>query len=187
MIPNTPPLPFNLLVVINNWFMAFILVILTSKKILTVLLITVLGLLLSSISMAETTVSPLKCKTPISQQPIAFVPFSNDLVLSPIILSDLNRTNLNIISENLPELPSNRLQVIKQKLIWQTFSVCYLIVGNTHINNDKVVVDYEFIEIESGNFMGSRKFLRVDNDPKSLRYGAHVIADEIYEAITYNE
>ena len=94
--------------------------------------------------------APLEVVEKIPKNQVAFVPFANDSTFSPIILSDLNKTELKVTSAELPQLPHSSSDIINSLPLWQSLDISYLIVGSTHINGDKIIVDYEVIDISTG-------------------------------------
>lgn len=123
---------------------------------------------------------------PKQQTQVAFVPFANDSTLSAIIINDLSRTELNLISQDLPQQLHSSSELAGTLAVWQDTGISYLVVGSTRSNHGKVVIDYEVIDVISGRVLRGKQSLSADDNKYSMRYSAHVIADKIYELITDN-
>ncbi len=121
---------------------------------------------------------------PNQQNQVAFVPFSNDSILFPVILNDLNRTELKVTNRDLPHQPHSSSELINNLSVWQKSGIPFLVVGNTRIERKKVIIDYEVIDIKSGRVIEGKQTLSADYNARSMRYAAHSIADKIYEIIT---
>ncbi|MDN3452401.1 MULTISPECIES: translocation protein TolB [unclassified Psychrobacter] len=121
---------------------------------------------------------------PKQQNQIAFVPFAGDTVMSPIISSDLNHTELKVTSENLPQQPRSSSELSGTLPVWQSIGIPYLVVGSTSTNRGKVTTNYEVIEVKSGRILAGKQSLTANNNKESMRYASHVIADKVYELIT---
>ena len=121
---------------------------------------------------------------PIQQSQVAFVPFAGDSVLSPIILNDLNRTELKVTSQGLPQQPRSSSELSGTLPVWQSIGIPYLVVGSTSTNRGKIVTDYEVIDVKTGRVLEGKQTLSADNNKESMRYAGHVIADKVYELIT---
>ena len=142
------------------------------------------SLVLMSSAIAAPVVLQLDYDIPVQQNQVAFIPFAGDNILSPIILKDLNRTELKVTSQGLPQQPRSSAELAGTLPVWQSIGIPYLVVGSTSSNRGKVVTDYEVIEVKSGNILGGKQTLSADNNAQSMRYAGHVIADKIYELIT---
>ena len=121
---------------------------------------------------------------PIQQSQVAFVPFAGDSVLSPIILNDLNRTELKVTSQGLPQQPRSSSELSGTLPVWQSIGIPYLVVGSTSTNRGKIVTEYEVIDVKTGRVLEGKQTLSADNNKESMRYAGHVIADKVYELIT---
>ena len=156
----------------------------TSKTLLVAALTSASILLIMPTAFAAPVVLQLDYDIPVQQNQVALVPFAGDSVLSPIILSDLNRTELKVTSQGLPQQPRSSSELAGTLPVWQSMGIPYLVVGSTRSNRGKVVTDYEVIDVKSGNILGGKQSLTSDNDAQSMRYAGHVIADKVYELIT---
>ncbi|SNT69602.1 translocation protein TolB [Psychrobacter sp. LV10R520-6] len=156
----------------------------THKKLLITLLASASGLLVAPSLFAAPVVLELDYEIPVQQNQVAFVPFAGDSVLSPIILSDLSRTELNVTSKNLPQQPRSSSELAGTLPVWQNMGIPYLVIGSTRTNRGKIVTDYEVIDVKSGLVIEGKQSLSADNNKESMRYAGHVIADKVYELIT---
>ncbi|MGM8908923.1 translocation protein TolB [Psychrobacter sp. 1U1] len=156
----------------------------THKKLLLSLLASTSSLLIASSVYAAPVVLELDYEIPVQQNQVAFVPFAGDSVLSPIILNDLSRTELNVTSKNLPQQPRSSSELAETLPVWQSLGIPYLVVGSTRTNRSKIETTYEVIDVKSGRVLQGKQSLSADNNQESLRYAAHVIADKVYELIT---
>lgn len=156
----------------------------THKKLLINLLAGASSLLVASSLYAAPVVLELDYEIPVQQNQVAFVPFAGDSVLSPIILNDLSRTELNVTSKNLPQQPRSSSELAGTLPVWQSLGIPYLVVGSTRTNRGKIETNYEVIDVKSGRVLQGKQSLSADNNQESLRYAAHVIADKVYELVT---
>ena len=156
----------------------------THKKLLLSLLASTSSLLIAPSVYAAPVVLELDYEIPVQQNQVAFVPFAGDSVLSPIILNDLSRTELNVTSKNLPQQPRSSSELAETLPVWQSLGIPYLVVGSTRTNRSKIETTYEVIDVKSGRVLQGKQSLSADNNQESLRYAAHVIADKVYELIT---
>lgn len=118
------------------------------------------------------------------QKQVAFIPFANDFTLSAIILKDLNKTELKVNSQDLPQQLHRSSELLESLPIWQNLGISYLVVGSTRTDCSKVIIDYEVIDTNNGQVIQGRQKLSADDDIMSMRYAAHIIADKVYELIT---
>lgn len=121
---------------------------------------------------------------PKQQSQLAFVPFAGDNAISPVVLNHLSQTELRATSQNLPQQPHSIRELTGTLPVWQKTAIPYLAVGSTQTNKGKVVTTFEVIDVKTGRSVGGEQVLTANNDPASLRYSGHVIADKIYELIT---
>ncbi|MDO5770320.1 MAG: translocation protein TolB [Psychrobacter sp.] len=121
---------------------------------------------------------------PRQQSQVAFVPFAGDSTISPVVLSDLSKSELKATSQNLPQQPHSSGELAGTLPIWQQTAIPYLVVGGTRSNKGSVVTDYEVIDLKTGRIIGGKQTLTSKSDASSLRYAGHVIADKVYELIT---
>ncbi|MBO1530114.1 PD40 domain-containing protein [Psychrobacter sp. F1192] len=156
----------------------------THKKLLITLLASAASLLIAPSVSANPVVLQLDYEIPVQQNQVALVPFAGDRLLSSVILNDLSRTELNVTNNDLPQQPHSSSELAGSLPVWQSLGIPYLVVGSTRSNRGKVITDYEVIEVKSGNVLEGKQSLTSDNDPQSLRYAGHVIADKIYELVT---
>lgn len=156
----------------------------TSKKLLSALIVGTSSLLMVSNSNSAPLVIDVDYDIPVQQSQVAFVPFAGDSVLSPIILNDLNRTELKVTSQGLPQQPRSSSELSGTLPVWQSIGIPYLVVGSTSTNRGKIVTDYEVIDVKTGRVLEGKQTLSADNNKESMRYAGHVIADKVYELIT---
>lgn len=154
------------------------------KKLLTALLASTASLVIVPSAFAAPVELQLDYEIPVQQNQVAFVPFAGDSTLSPIILNDLNRTELKVTSQGLPQQPRSSSELAGTLPVWQNMGIPYLVVGSTRNNSGKIVTDYEVINVQTGQVIEGKQSLSASNDKESLRYAGHVIADKIYELIT---
>ena len=156
----------------------------TSKKLLSALIVGTSSLLMVSNSNSAPLVIDVDYDIPVQQSQVAFVPFAGDSVLSPIILNDLNRTELKVTSQDLPQQPRSSSELSGTLPVWQSMGIPYLVVGSTSTNRGKIVTEYEVIDVKTGRVLEGKQTLSADNNKESMRYAGHVIADKVYELIT---
>ena len=156
----------------------------TSKKLLSALIVGTSSLLMVSNSNSAPLVIDFDYDIPVQQSQVAFVPFAGDSVLSPIILNDLNRTELKVTSQDLPQQPRSSSELSGTLPVWQSMGIPYLVVGSTSTNRGKIVTEYEVIDVKTGRVLEGKQTLSADNNKESMRYAGHVIADKVYELIT---
>ena len=156
----------------------------TSKKLLSALIVGTSSLLMVSNSNSAPLVIDVDYDIPVQQSQVAFVPFAGDSVLSPIILNDLNRTELKVTSQGLPQQPRSSSELSGTLPVWQSMGIPYLVVGSNSTNRGKIVTEYEVIDVKTGRVLEGKQTLSADNNKESMRYAGHVIADKVYELIT---
>lgn len=156
----------------------------TQKHLLASLIASTATFLVSPSVIAAPVVLELDYEIPVQKNQVAFVPFAGDSVLSPIVLNDLSKTELNVTSKDLPQQPHSSGELAGTLPVWQSMGIPYLVVGTTRSNRGKVVTDYEVIDVKSGRVLAGKQSLTADNDKQSMRYAGHVIADKVYELIT---
>lgn len=154
------------------------------KKLCLSLLASTSSLLLAPSVFAAPVVLELDYEIPVQKNQVAFVSFAGDSTLSPVILNDLSKTELNVTNQNLPQQPHSSSELAGSLPVWQSMGIPYLVVGSTRSNRGKVVTDYEVIDVKSGRVIEGKQSLTADNNKESMRYAAHVIADKVYELIT---
>lgn len=154
------------------------------KKLLTHLIIGTAGIIAAPSILAAPVVLELDYEIPVQQNQVAFVPFAGDSILSPIIVNDLSRTELNVTTNNLPQQPRSSSELTGTLPVWQSLGIPYLVVGRTSTNRGKVVTEYEVIDVKSGRVIEGIQSLSADNNKESMRFAGHVIADKVYELIT---
>lgn len=156
----------------------------THKKLSATLLASASSVFITSTALAAPVVLQLDYDIPVQQNQVAFVPFAGDSVLSPIILNDLNRTELKVTTTGLPQQPRNSGELSGTLPVWQSTGIPYLVMGNTRTDRGKIVTDYEVVEVNTGRVLEGKQTLSADNNKESIRYAGHVIADKVYELIT---
>lgn len=118
---------------------------------------------------------------------VAFVPFANDGVISPIVIKELNSSELNVTSQNLPQMPHSSADLSATLSQWQQLGIPYLVVGSTHSQAGKLVIEYEVIDVMSGRVLEGKQRTQVSNNTSSRNLAGLVIADKIYSLITGKE
>ncbi len=150
----------------------------------SVTLLFILSLFYTSHIQAEDTLPIVNCDKNNSKPTITFIPFSNDRLLSSIIIKDLNQTEFTVISGYLPLISTSHSVEISYPEKWRRFDTDYLIIGNTNSSDSTLTITYKIIDLCELRLVEKQQSLTLDNNTNSLRYGAHVIADKIYEVIT---
>ncbi len=128
--------------------------------------------------------APLEMVEKMPQNQVAIVPFAGDTTMSSIILNDLGQTELKVISRDLPQQPHSSSELAGSLPAWQNLGIAYLVIGSTRTNRGKIFTDYEVINLSTGQVIQGKQSLSADNNEKSVRYAAHMIADKVYELIT---
>ncbi|MDN5566877.1 MAG: hypothetical protein L0G25_08715 [Psychrobacter sp.] len=67
--------------------------------------------------------APLEMVEKMPQNQVAFVPFAGDTTMSSIILNDLGRTELKIISQDLPQQPHSSSELVGSLSAWQNLGI----------------------------------------------------------------
>lgn len=116
---------------------------------------------------------------------VALVPFAGDNVVSGVINTNLNYTELKTTSQNLPQKAHSSADYMANQLAWQAAAFPYVVVGSTQsVGNGKVAIHFEVIESSTGRVINGRQTQMADANPNGLRHAAHVVSDKIYELIT---
>ncbi len=118
---------------------------------------------------------------------VAFVPFSGSPLISSVVMNDLNSTELQVTSRNLPQQAHSSAELNNTLRMWQQTRIPYLVVGSTRSSNGKIIINYEVIDVNSGRVLQGKQSYVSGANPQKLRSSSHVIADKIYEIITGNE
>lgn len=114
------------------------------------------------------------------QYQVAFVPFTGDTTIAPIVSTNLNFSNLKTTHQNLPvstNSPQARLEL-------QMAGFSYAVMGNIAQAGTQAVISYQVINTQTGQTLGGPQTLRTDNNTGGLKHAAHVISDKVYELIT---
>lgn len=120
---------------------------------------------------------------PRSNTQIAIVPFAGAKGVSDIVEQYLTTIGQMAGSDSLPENPASSGEVHLE--LWQARKVPYLVVGNTKTNRGDVEINFEVIDVRTGQVMaGGVQKERAKNNPQSLRFASAKIADKIMEIIT---
>lgn len=122
--------------------------------------------------------------SPDQRNDVALVPFAGDTVISPVVLNDLQKTELTVTSENLPQQLHNSSELTGSLPAWQSLAIPYLIIGSTQSNRGNVEISYEVVDVTNGRVIEGKQTLTTKSDSGSLRHAAHVISDKVYELIT---
>ena len=113
---------------------------------------------------------------------IAIVPFAGAESISGISTNDLTNLGQFTLDHNLPEQPHSSGEITLP--VWQNRAVPYLVVGNTRSNRGNVEINFEVINVATGQVMQGAQTITSKNNPQSLRVAGHKVADRIYEIIT---
>lgn len=113
---------------------------------------------------------------------IAIVPFAGAESISGIITNDLTNLGQFTLDAQLPEQPHSSSEVTLP--VWQAKAVPYLVVGNTRSNRGNVEINFEVINVATGQVMQGPQTITTKNNSQSLRLAGHKVADRIYEIIT---
>lgn len=119
---------------------------------------------------------------PRSNMQIAIVPFAGAENMSAIVNNDLTQLGQFSSSANLPERPYSSGEV--NLPLWQHQGVPYLVVGSTRTNNGMVDINFEVINVATGQIMQGLQTVKTKNTPQLLRMAGHKVADRIYEILT---
>lgn len=108
---------------------------------------------------------------------IAFVPFDN--TIAPIVTQLLTSASLNTTYQNpiANDFASARSQ-------WQLAGFHYVVTGNLSPNGNRLAVAYELTDVKTGQILGGRQTLLIDNNQSALTHASHVIASKIQELLT---
>lgn len=128
--------------------------------------------------------APLERVEKMPQNQVAIVPFAGDTTMSSIILNDLSRTELKVTSQDLPQQLHSSSELAESLSAWQNLGIAYLVVGSTRSDGSNVIIDYEVINLSTGQVIQGKQSLSADNNKESMRYAAHKIADKVYELVT---
>jgi TolB protein len=119
---------------------------------------------------------------PRSNLQVAIVPFAGAESISGIISNDLTNLGQFSLDNNLPERPHSSGEVTLP--VWQHKAVPYLVVGNTRTNRGDVEINFEVINVGTGEVMQGAQQVKTKNNPQALRLAGHKVADKIYEILT---
>lgn len=115
---------------------------------------------------------------------IAVVPFAGDDIVTQIINTNLNHTELKSTSHNLPAMPTDDPTQRLRWQHWQAAGFLYVVAGDVQkTSTGQTAIGFEVIELGTGRSMG-RQIQLADSTPQGLRHAAHVVSDRIYELIT---
>ncbi len=152
--------------------------------------------LLTALGLASLTIMPsysqdlnfeIRKASSVNPYQVAVVPFLGDKVVSPIINSNLNYTELKSTSQNLPTASSSA-DFANNRIQWEQAGFPYVVVGSVQsIGNGKTAIYYEVIEVATGRVINGRQTQITDSNTQGLRHAAHVVSDKIYELITGNK
>ena len=113
---------------------------------------------------------------------VAIVPFAGAESISGIVTNDLTNLGQFTLDSNLPERPHSSSEVTLP--VWQHNAVPYLVVGNTRSNRGNVEINFEVINVATGEVMQGLQTVTSKNNSQSLRMAGHKVADRIYEILT---
>lgn len=119
---------------------------------------------------------------PRSNLQVAIVPFAGAESISSIISNDLTNLGQFSLDNNLPERPHSSGEVTLP--VWQHKAVPYLVVGNTRTNRGDVEINFEVINVGTGEVIQGAQQVKTKNNPQVLRLAGHKVADKIYEILT---
>ncbi len=154
---------------------------LTAKQVAkTTLLSTILAFsTISTLSHAEDMV--VTKAAPRSNLQVAIVPFSGAEAISAIVTNHLTKSGQIASSDNLPEQPHSRNEIHLE--LWQAQSVPYMVVGSASGRGNDVVINYDVVDVNSGQVLGSLN-QKTKNNPQSLAVAGYAIADKINALFT---
>ena len=110
-------------------------------------------------------------QAPRSATQIAIVPFAGAESISGIITNDLTNLGQFSLDNNLPERPHSSGEVTLP--VWQHNGVPYLVVGSTRSNRGNVEINFEVINVASGEVMqGAQTITAKNNPPKNQIFDA---------------
>ncbi len=121
-------------------------------------------------------------QAPRSNLQVAIVPFAGAESISGIVTNDLTNLGQFTLDSNLPERPHSSSEVTLP--VWQHNAVPYLVVGNTRSNRGNVEINFEVINVATGEVMQGLQTVTSKNNSQSLRMAGHKVADRIYEILT---
>lgn len=151
-------------------------------RILTLAILTALAA--PSLALANTLDLDISKASSTNPYQVALVPFLGDNVVTGVINTNLNHTELKANSQNLPKISSSA-EFVANQLAFSQQGYPFVVVGNiTNAGNNKVNINFEVIEVNSGRVIGGRQSQLADNTANGLRYAGHVVSDRIYELLT---
>ena len=152
------------------------------QSFLTALLMAVASTSICQTVYADNVDFTLVKQAPRSATQIAIVPFAGAESISGIITNDLTNLGQFSLDNNLPERPHSSGEVTLP--VWQHNGVPYLVVGSTRSNRGNVEINFEVINVASGEVMQGAQTITTKNNPQTLRIAGHKVADRIYEILT---
>lgn len=115
---------------------------------------------------------------------VAVVPFAGADTIAPIIGNNLSLAKLAATSQNLPHLPKDIADFGANRALWLQYGTPYVVIGRTSPSGDKVVIDFDVIEVATGRVVGGHQKQLATASKEGLDYAAHVISDTVYALIT---
>ncbi len=120
---------------------------------------------------------------PRSNTQIAIVPFAGAKGVSDVAENYLTNIGQLAGSDSLPETPASSGEVHLE--LWQARQVPYLVVGNSRSNRGDVEINFEVIDVKTGQILGGGvQKEKTKNNPQALRLTSAKVADKIMELIT---
>ena len=120
---------------------------------------------------------------PRSNTQIAIVPFAGAKGVSDVAENYLINIGQLAGSDSLPETPASSGEVHLE--LWQARQVPYLVVGNSRSNRGDVEINFEVIDVKTGQILGGGvQKEKTKNNPQALRLTSAKVADKIMELIT---
>lgn len=111
---------------------------------------------------------------------IAVIPFSNDQTVYPVIEQDLNRSGR--FSSSSKNLPATATLNNVDAQAWKAASVPYVVLGEVKSNPDgSFAIHYQLYDVDKQKYL-LNELLTVP--AARMRSAAHMISDNIYEALT---
>lgn len=119
---------------------------------------------------------------PRSATQIAIVPFAGAKGVSDVVENYLTNIGQMAGSDSLPENPYSSGELHLE--LWQARQVPYVVVGNSKSNRGNVEINFEVINVQTGQVLGGVHTEKAQNNNQSLRFASAKIADKVLELIT---
>lgn len=153
-----------------------------NKNLFKALFLALASASISTVAQAEDVDFTLVKQAPRSNVQVAIVPFAGAPSISGIVSNDLTNLGQFSLDSNLPEQPHSSAEVTLP--VWQHQAVPYLVVGNTRSNRGDVEINFEVINVSTGEIMQGKQQVKTKNTTQALRMAGHKVADRVYEILT---